>query len=66
MKNAFLHGDLEEEIYMEVPPGFGINLDKNKVGKLEKSIVWAQTISSGMVWKIYQSNVEYEVQTESR
>ena len=38
VKNAFLHGDLEEEIYMEIPPGFGNDLDKNKVCRLKKAL----------------------------
>ena len=36
VKNAFLHGNLEEEIYMEVPPGF--NFEKDKVCKLRKAL----------------------------
>jgi hypothetical protein len=37
IKTAFLHGDLEEEAYMEQPPGYG-NGDKNMVWRLLKSL----------------------------
>ena len=37
-KIAFLHGDLEEQIYMEQPKGFSQPRQKHLVCKLKKSL----------------------------
>jgi len=38
IKNVFLHGDLEEEIYMEQPPGFVVQGKYGLVCKLHRSL----------------------------
>ena len=38
VKNAFLNGDLTEEVYMTLPPGFDSDSSRGKVCRLRKSI----------------------------
>ena len=38
VKNAFLHGDLKGEVYMEIPPGFTTTETEGKVLRLRKSL----------------------------
>ncbi|CAL2277084.1 unnamed protein product [Prunus armeniaca] len=38
VKNAFLHGDLKEEIYMDLPPGISVTFQEGVMCKLRKSL----------------------------
>ena len=38
IKNAFLHGDLAEEVYMEQPPGFVAQGESGLVCRLRRSL----------------------------
>jgi hypothetical protein len=35
VKNAFLHGDFHEEVYMDIPPGFSSRESEGKVCKIK-------------------------------
>ena len=38
VKNAFLHGEIEKEIYMKLPPGYGGKTNANTVCKIKKAL----------------------------
>lgn len=38
VKNAFLNGDLEAEVFMDLPPGFEEEFREKKVCRLKKSL----------------------------
>ncbi|XP_020261941.1 uncharacterized protein LOC109837959 [Asparagus officinalis] len=70
VKNAFLHGDLVEEVYMEIPLGFGTDQTVGKVCRLKKSLyglkqsprAWFDRFRKAMIGMGYQQiNADHTV-----
>ena len=67
MKNAFLHGELEEEVYMKPPPGFseayspseGCKLKKALYGLKQSPRAWFGRFTSAMKFGYKQNNSDH-------
>lgn len=69
--NAFLHGELEEEVYMKLPPYFAAS-DKSKVYKLRKALYglrqaprcWFSKLTTALKWyNFIQNKPDYSLFT---
>jgi hypothetical protein len=70
VKNVFFHGDLQEEVYMEQPPGYVDQTHPNLVCRLKKALydlkqarrAWSDKIGQYLVTSGFQtSNVDFSL-----
>jgi hypothetical protein len=65
VNNVFLHGDLQEEVYMEQPPGYVDQTHPNLVYRLKKSLYGLKQAPKAWLDKIGQYLVTSGFQTSN-
>jgi hypothetical protein len=58
VKTTFLHGDLEEDIYMQQPQGYEVKGKENLVCKVEEELVWPKERSKHSDHCVYFKRLE--------
>ncbi len=75
VKNVFLHGDLQEEMYMEQPPGYVDQTHPNLVCRLKKALyglkqaprAWSDKIGQYLVTSGFQtSNADFSLYVKKK
>ena len=62
VKNAFLLGDLEEEMYMDAPPGFNKKFTTNQVCKFKKALYGLNQSPRAWFGRFTKAMIEMEFQ----
>ena len=60
VKNSFLHGDLEEEIYMKIPPGYSGIYNISQLCRLKKAIYGLKQSSRAWFGRFSQTIKKYD------